>query len=77
VLHIGHTFRRRLNGSAGYSFLAGTAAGRTIFEQGKGPCMSDSDDFTAMNDPDFPQDDVLETCLYIPRNRLQGKADDD
>jgi hypothetical protein len=29
-----------------------TAAGRTIFEQ-RERAMSDSDDFTAMNDPDF------------------------
>jgi hypothetical protein len=51
MLHIGHTFRRRLNGSASYSFLLETAAERTVSEQGKD--MSDSDDLTAMSDPDF------------------------
>jgi hypothetical protein len=28
-------------------------------------------------EPEALQDDVLESCLYILRNRLQGKADDD
>jgi hypothetical protein len=30
-----------------------------------------------LSEPGALQDDVLETCLYILRNRLQGKADDD
>ena len=28
-------------------------------------------------EPEALQDDVLETCLYVLRNRLQGKADVD
>jgi hypothetical protein len=30
-----------------------------------------------LSEPEALQDDVLETCLYILRDRLQGKADDD
>jgi hypothetical protein len=30
-----------------------------------------------LSEPEALQDDVLESCLYILRNRLQGKADDD
>jgi hypothetical protein len=52
--HIGHTFRRR-RGTVltrpTFNRLT-AAAGRTIFEQ-RERAMSDSDDFTAMNDPDF------------------------
>jgi hypothetical protein len=28
-------------------------------------------------EPEALQDDVLESCLYILRDRLRGKADDD
>jgi hypothetical protein len=28
-------------------------------------------------EPELLQDDVLETCLYLLRDRLQGKADDE
>jgi hypothetical protein len=28
-------------------------------------------------EPEALQDDVLESCLYLLRERLQGKADDD
>jgi hypothetical protein len=30
-----------------------------------------------LSEPEALGDDVLESCLYILRNRLQGKADDD
>jgi hypothetical protein len=30
-----------------------------------------------LSEPEALQDDVLESCLYILRNRLQGKASDD
>jgi hypothetical protein len=30
-----------------------------------------------LSEPEALQDDVLETCLYILRDRLQGKAGDD
>jgi hypothetical protein len=30
-----------------------------------------------LSEPEALQDDVLESCLYILRDRLQGKADDD
>ncbi|MFI5269724.1 MAG: hypothetical protein ACHQ7M_20290 [Chloroflexota bacterium] len=85
------------------------AAGRVIFKQQGGTAMSDSDDFTAVNDyshmrgtrqvgvsqpriatiprllavevllaePEALQDDVLESCLYILRDRLQGSAQQD
>jgi hypothetical protein len=51
VLHIDHTFRRCLNGSADYSLLV--ARRRDDPSSSKGKAMSDSDDLTAMNDPDF------------------------
>jgi hypothetical protein len=28
-------------------------------------------------EPEALRDDILETCLYLLRERLQGKADDD
>jgi hypothetical protein len=51
VLHIGHTFRRRLNGGADYSLLV--ARRRDDHLRARERDMSDSDDLTAMNDPDF------------------------
>ncbi len=30
-----------------------------------------------LSEPEALQDDVLESCLYILRSRLQGKAGDD
>jgi hypothetical protein len=30
-----------------------------------------------LSEPEALEDDVLETCLYFLRDRLQGKADDD